>query len=184
MIAYSKRRLHLAVMAASVATPMTSDAVRLGTDGHGQALIYPLYTARSTTSGNAYVTAVSVINPTASAKAVKVRFLEGKAGAEVLDFNLFLSQYDVWTAGIIAAGPGAGIFTLDNSCTTPRVSNSSASPTMFRNGTYVGDGYADTLDRTYEGYLEILEMGAIVSGMSLSKVRAFGAGFFVFSDFL
>lgn len=167
MIAYSKRRLHLAVMAASVATPMTSDAVRLGTDGHGQALIYPLYTARSTTSGNAYVTAVSVINPTASAKAVKVRFLEGKAGAEVLDFNLFLSQYDVWTAGIIAAGPGAGIFTLDNSCTTPRVSNSSASPTMFRNGTYVGDGYADTLDRTYEGYLEILEMGAIVSGSTL-----------------
>jgi len=28
-----------------------------------------------------------------------------------------------------------------------------------------------------------LAMGAIVSGMSLSKVRAFGAGFFVFSDF-
>jgi transketolase len=28
-----------------------------------------------------------------------------------------------------------------------------------------------------------LAMGAIVSGMSLSKIRAFGAGFFVFSDF-
>ena len=142
----------------------TASAVRVNADGHGQALIYPLYTARATASGNAYVTALSVVNPSASAKALKVRFLEGKAGADVLDFNLFLSQYDVWTAGIIAAGAGAGIFTLDNSCTTPRISNSSATPTLFRNTSYVGDVYGDSLDRTYEGYLEILEMGTIIGG--------------------
>ena len=77
----------------------------------GQALVYPYFTARSTASGNAYMTALSVVNTTASAKAVKVRFLEGKNSREVLDFNLFLSQYDVWTAGIVAAGAGAGLFT-------------------------------------------------------------------------
>ena len=147
----------------------SAQAVHINSDGLlGQALIYPYYTARSTASGNAYVTALSVVNTTASAKAVKVRFLEGKNSREVLDFNLFLSQYDVWTAGIVAAGAGAGLFTLDNSCTTPKVSNSSSSPTLFRNGAYAGiDAGGDSLDRTYEGYFELLEMGAIAGGSSL-----------------
>jgi hypothetical protein len=146
----------------------SAQAVHINNDGLGQALVYPYYTARSTASGNAYVTALSVVNTTASAKAVKVRFLEGKNSREVLDFNLFLSQYDVWTAGIVAAGAGAGVFTLDNSCTTPKVSNSSSSPTLFRNGAYAGiDAGGDGLDRTYEGYFEILEMGSIVGGTAL-----------------
>ena len=89
--------LSLGAVAANVCSSPAS-AVRLSPDGHGQALIYPFYTARSLASGNAYVTALSVVNTTASAKAVKVRFLEGKNSREVLDFNLFLSQYDVWTA--------------------------------------------------------------------------------------
>jgi transketolase len=37
--------------------------------------------------------------------------------------------------------------------------------------------------RNFHFGIRELAMGAIVSGMSLSKVRAFGAGFFVFSDF-
>ena len=145
----------------------SAQAVHINQDGLGQALVYPYFTARSTASGNAYITALSVVNTTASAKAVKVRFLEGKNSKEVLDFNLFLSQYDVWTAGIVAAGAGAGVFTADNSCTTPKVSNSATNPTKFRNGAYAGDGGGDGLDRTYEGYFEILEMGAIVGGSSL-----------------
>ena len=43
---------------------------------------------------------MSVVNTTASTKAVKVRFREGKNSAEVLDFNVFLSPFDVWTASI------------------------------------------------------------------------------------
>ena len=43
---------------------------------------------------------MSVVNTTASMKAVKVRFREGKNSAEVLDFNVFLSPFDVWTASI------------------------------------------------------------------------------------
>ena len=50
---------------------------------------------------------LSVVNSTASAKAVKVRFLEGKDSREVLDFNLYLSHNDVWTAGIIPTADGA-----------------------------------------------------------------------------
>jgi len=145
----------------------SAQAVHINQDGLGQALVYPYYTVRNSPSGNAYVTALSVVNTTASAKAVKVRFLEGKNSREVLDFNLFLSQYDVWTAGIVQAGVGAGVFTTDNSCTTPAVSRSGSTPTLFRNGAYVGDNGGDTLDRTNEGYFEILEMGTILGGSSL-----------------
>ena len=169
MTIFTKRLLHVSVVAATASTPLVCEAVRIGADGHGQALIYPLYTARATASGNAYVTALSIVNATASAKAVKVRFLEGKNGADVLDFNLYLSQYDVWTAGVIAAGDGAGLFTIDNSCTSPRVSNSAATPTLFRNVAYVGDLGGDSLDRTYEGYLEVLEMGSIVSSSAMER---------------
>ena len=156
----------LKLVVAAVATtvlgfPVSSSGVRVNPDGHGQALIYPYYTARSVVPGNAYVTALAVTNMTASAKAVKVRFLEGRAGAEVLDFNLFLSAYDVWTAGIVGAGAGAGIFTLDNSCTSPPISRNASNVTLFRNEAYTGDSVGDTLDRTYEGYIEMLEMGAI-----------------------
>jgi hypothetical protein len=144
--------------------------VHINQDGLGQALVYPYYTVRSTASGNAYVTLLTVVNTTASAKAVKVRFLEGKNSQEVLDFNLFLSQYDVWTAGIIAAGTGAGIFTADKSCTTPSLrSRTAANPERFRNGAYINDGGGDGLDRTNEGYFEILEMGSIASGSDLEE---------------
>jgi hypothetical protein len=146
----------------------SAQAVHINQDGLGQALVYPYFTARSTASGNAYVTALSVVNTTASAKAVKVRFLEGKNSQEVLDFNLFLSQYDVWTAGIVAAGPGAGVFTKDHSCVSPgTLSHDATNPTKFRNGAYLGDTGGDSLDRTYEGYFEILEMGTIVGGSTL-----------------
>ena len=159
-----------ALIAAGLAVSAASHAVRINPDGHGQALIYPYYTARSSEPGHSFVTALTVINTSKNAKALKVRFVEGKGGAEVQDFNLFLSAYDVWTAGVIASpsAQGAALFTLDNSCTTPRISNSSANPNAFRNGAYSGiDAFGDSLDRTYEGYLEILEMGTIASGSGL-----------------
>lgn len=157
-----RRPALVALTAAGTLCCSIAHAVRVNPDGHGQTLIYPYYTARATASGNAYVTALAVVNTTASPKAVRVRFLEGAAGAAVADFNLFLSAYDVWTAGVVPAGPGAGVFTLDNSCTTPRVSRDASSPTKFFNSAYAGrDPLGDGLDRTYEGYFEILEMGTI-----------------------
>ena len=68
----------------------------------GQVLLYPYYTTRADSAGNAYATLLSVINDNASTKAVPVRFLEGRNSREVLDFNLYLSLYDAWTANIFA----------------------------------------------------------------------------------
>src|SRR6476619_1231679 len=91
-----------------------AQAVNLNPDGLGQVLIYPYYTTRDA-SGGTFNSLLSVVNSTASVKAVKVRFLEGKNSREVLDFNLFLSPKDAWTTEIIPLGGGAGIVTGDKS---------------------------------------------------------------------
>jgi hypothetical protein len=132
-----------------------AQAVNLNPDGLGQVLIYPYYTTRAAGAGNVYNSLLSVVNSTASVKAVKVRFLEGKNSREVLDFNLFLSPKDVWTAGIVPMGAGAGIITQDNSCTLPAIP---AAGKAFVNFAYTADGAGSGLDRTTEGYVEIIEM--------------------------
>ncbi|MEO8753815.1 MAG: hypothetical protein ABI624_14185, partial [Casimicrobiaceae bacterium] len=90
----------------------------------------------------------------------------------VLDFNLYLSAKDVWTAAIIPTTDGAGIFTADKSCTNPVVSSSSASPTLFVNFAFSGsndDKAGTSLDRTREGYVEIIEMGNVI-GSTLTAI--------------
>ena len=161
MILKYRSSLTLALLAAGILAGDSAYAVRVNPDGHGQALIYPYYTARSTISGNAFVAALTVTNITGSPKAVKVRILEAKAGAEVFGFNLFLDAYDVWTGGVVPSGAQAGLFTQDYSCTSPAISRSSLNPARFSNAAYVGDLIDDSLDRTYEGYIEVLEMGVI-----------------------
>jgi hypothetical protein len=146
----------------------------------GQVLVYPYYTVQSAGT-NSWNTYLSVVNTTSIAKAVKVRVLEGKTSAEVLDFNLFLSPNDVWTAAIIpsdttATSPGR-IITLDTSCTRPAI-QSGGEP--FRNYQYNVAGSADALpgtglERTREGYVEMLEMGTL-SGATAAAVTHNSAG--------
>src|SRR4051812_31004922 len=76
------RLLAVMSMALGASAPISTYAVRVNADAHGQALIYPYYTARSTAAGNGYATALSIMNSTGGAKVVRVRFIEGKIGAE------------------------------------------------------------------------------------------------------
>ena len=160
-----------------------AQAVSVNANGLGQALIYPYYTVRSVPTGvtaapdAAYNSLLSVVNSTASAKAVKVRFLEGRNSREVLDFNLYLSAKDVWTTAVIPTTDGAGIFTADKSCTNPVVSSSSASPTVFVNYAYSGsndDKAGTSLDRTREGYVEIIEMGNVIGATATAVTHVNG----------
>jgi len=149
-IAYTAVLASLGVVAGS------AQAAFLSEDGTGQVLLYPYYTVQ-----NGYDTYVSVVNTTSSAKAVKVRFIEGKASQEVLDFNLYLSAYDVWAGAVTpSTSGGARLVVTDTSCTAPIISGS----VDFRNAQYTGindDPYEDDLSRTREGYIEIIEMGAL-----------------------
>ncbi|HET6633004.1 MAG TPA: hypothetical protein VFG73_09905 [Rhodanobacteraceae bacterium] len=144
----------------------SSSAVELNPDGTGQVLIYPYYTARA-----GQQTLISVVNSTDTPQAVKVRFLEGYASKEVLDFNLFLSAYDVWTGTVFKlsdagiAGDGAAVGTRDNSCTVPNFSASNSVAGMlyqpFSNQVYTEndpDLGPQGTDRTNEGYVELIDM--------------------------
>jgi hypothetical protein len=180
MNTFKKKSLYAAV--ASIGTlgfAGAVQAVNVNSDGLGQVLIYPYYTTQSVgtaPSTAAYNSLLSVVNSTASAKAVKVRFIEGKNSREVLDFNLFLSMNDVWTAAIIQFGAGAGVYTLDHSCTVPLVSSSATAPTPFVNFAYAGDGGGDGLDRTKEGYVEIIEMGVVTGTTAAGVTHTGGTG--------
>jgi hypothetical protein len=164
MNTFKKKSLYLAVAGVSALGAGSASAVTLNADGLGSVLLYPYYTVRETSAGNAYNSLLSVVNSTASAKAVKVRFLEGKNSREVLDFNLYLSGHDVWVTAVIPTANAAGIVTPDNSCTDPAVSQNENAPNEFVNFAYVGsadDPANDDLDRTREGYVEIIEMGTL-----------------------
>lgn len=155
-----------------------SNAVNLNPDGLGQVLIYPYYTVNADNS-----TLLSVVNTTNLGKVVKVRFLEGRNSREVLDFNLYLSPFDVWTAAIFsltADGP-ANLVTSDRSCTVPQIQAAGvvSLPTLpdgrryveFRNFAYIppsGDSGPNDLLRTREGYVEMIEMGTVAPNTQLA----------------
>ncbi len=170
MNTFKKKSLNAALAGLTVVGAVgAAQAVNVNPDGLGQALIYPYYTTRADKAGNTYSTLINVVNSTQTTKAVKVRFIEGKNSKEVLDFNLFLSPFDVWSANIVpnTATGGAGIVTDDQSCTLPKIPSAAtaAAPTRkakdFVNYAYTGsaaDGADSSLDRTREGYVEIIEM--------------------------
>jgi len=94
-----------------------ANAVNVNPDGLGQVLLFPYYTARG---GND--TLISITNTTERGKAVKIRFIEALNSREVLDFNIYMSPFDVWTAAVTAtADGGAKMVTTDNTCTVPYI---------------------------------------------------------------
>lgn len=159
-----KKLLSLAVLA-GLAT--TANAVNLSEDGTGEVLLFPYFTAR-----NDLMTSVTLVNTMDTYKAVKVRFYEGRNSWEVLDFNLYLSPYDVWNGAIVDAGDGvAKIVTGDNSCTVPALTGDNAlASTSFidaygandpgRNQPKHADGVSSK-SRTFEGHFDVIEMGEI-----------------------
>ncbi|MGJ8662776.1 MAG: hypothetical protein ACSHWU_03950 [Marinicella sp.] len=137
------------------------DAVSLSSKGHGEVLIYPYYTVNNNMN-----TVYSVVNTTDQAKAVKIRFLEGEAGMEVLEFNVYLSAFDVWT-GVL----GSTTSTLAGHVGEPSVmhitSDTSCAPFLNKSGQefvpYVieTDAPNNSLQRVTDGHIEVLEMGVV-----------------------
>jgi len=146
-----------------------SNAVNLNPDGLGQVLLYPYYSARG---GND--TLISIVNTTDNAKSVKVRFLEALNSREVLDFNLYMSEFDVWVAAITGNSAGGGSLIIpDSSCTVPYFfgQGTFADETQrfgsvdFVDFAYTGpndDSGPQGIERTASGYIEVIEMGTLV----------------------
>jgi hypothetical protein len=146
----------LAGLAGAAGIAGTAQAVNLNPDGLGQVLVYPYYTVRG---GN--LTTLSVVNTSEDAKAVKVRFLEGQNSVEVLDFNLYMSAYDVWVAAIVDAGGTPTLIIEDTTCTVPYLYGDFGGTQAFL--TYgLNDGGSEDIDRAAEGHFEMIEMGTLV----------------------
>lgn len=168
-----KNKLTTAVIAglAGVAgVASVGNAVHVNPEGTGQVLIYPYYSVN-----NGLDTTYSVVNTTNETKAVKVRFLESAHSREVLDFNVYLSPYDVWVGALTAkvatstgapghAGEQSGQhLRADNSC-APFVKNSEEfRPYEIDKDVAPGVDYTD-MQRSRVGHFEVLEMGVVDAG--------------------
>lgn len=160
-----------------------TNAVEVNSDGMGQVLLYPYFTTNADQQ-----TMLSVVNTADVAKVVKVRFLEGENSREVLDFNLWLSPYDVWT-GVIAslndmaaidssvtASDGSALISSDTSCSpftmnTPDGTFNGKPFFEFRNFAYSGshdDTGSTSVARGNEGHFEIISMADLVDTTSSS----------------
>lgn len=158
-------------LATALGATASAHAVNVNPEGLGQVLLYSLYTTEAGKD-----TSVSVTNTTDDYKAVKVRFVEAMNSAEVLDFNLYLSPRDQWSATIVKNENGAELVTSDTSCTAPLLTNGSDT-NKFKNFAYAafttgvngkplptpiaGDGGWQELARTRVGHLEMIEMGTV-----------------------
>jgi hypothetical protein len=161
-------KLHsLLIITAAVGSFMSQPAAaaNLSVDGTGQVLLYPYFTVEK-----GQQTAISIVNTSEAGKAIKVRFLEGYNGRQVFGFNLYLAPFDVWVGSVLAgsavaasgSAPPAAIRTDDSSCTVPAISAQSVN---FQIDQFTGvnnDSGPDTQARTREGYIEVIEMGAVL----------------------
>ncbi len=135
-----------------------SNAVNVNPDGLGQVLLYPYYSARGEND-----TLISIVNTTERGKAVKIRFIEAMNSREVLDFNIYMSPFDVWTAAVTADGDGAKMTTNDTTCTAPYIFGDFGGEQEFLEFAYAGDGGPQDIERTASGYIEVIEMGTMVA---------------------
>jgi len=141
---------------------LPAKAVRLDPNGLGQALIFPYYTARSTLDGP-WNTLFSVVNNDSRAKVLKVRFREGVLGRLVWEANVYLGPNDMWTGAVVPGQDGAAhLVSADASCIDPPHAGTDAG--AFSNASFARDSNAagTGVDRTLEGYAEVIEMGTLI----------------------
>ncbi len=172
----NKKLITAAVLAGLTSSASAID-LYVNNDNLGQVLLYPYYT---TANGN--TTDIVVVNTTDQVKALKVRYTEGANSWEVLDFNLYLSPYDVWAGGVSMRKDGTApfVYTGDSSCTVPKIlgyADAHADPAQLNKqtlrttnittnaGVEQGIAAADLEPgiRIQEGYIEIIEMGEVVN---------------------
>ena len=155
----------LAGLAAAAGIVGSAQAVNINPDGLGQVLIYPYYTVNG---GNQ--TILSVVNTSEDAKAVKVRFTEGQNTREVLDFNLYMSAYDVWTAALYDDAGTPTLVTGDTTCSVPYIYGNGGSQAFLPYA--LTDGGSEDISRTAEGQFEMIEMGTLVDDAMGSATAA------------
>ena len=131
--------------------------LRISDAGVGHNLLVPYFNAQNNNMSVFHVVNTDTVN----GKAVKVRFRSASNSDDILDFQLFLSPGDVWTAAVTQGSDGiAQITTADNSCTVPAIAKNV--PQKFvtdRLNPSLIPG--DKANQTREGYVELFNMADI-----------------------
>jgi hypothetical protein len=153
-------KILLAILTFGAAISSASARMALSTDGTGQVLHYPYYSVQG-----GFDTYISIVNHSSEAKAVRVRFLESKNGRATLQFNLFLSIFDVWTGAVTfdRLNGTAKLVTRDTSCTAPPipVEGVNFSTKNFIDRDAAGAEIDASPARTTQGFVEVIEMGVV-----------------------
>ena len=145
------------------AQSVSATELRLAESGTGHILLVPYFNAQ-----NKNMSVFHVVNTdTSNGKAVKVRFRGAANSDDILDFQVFLSPGDVWTAAVSAGKDGVSeLVTYDNSCTLPAIKK--GEPVRFITGRLNGSmSDLDKANNTREGYVEMFNMADIKSGSAL-----------------
>jgi hypothetical protein len=163
---------------ASVATTAgvaAATVLEVAPGGIGHSLITPYYTVQG---GNMTVLSIVNTDPT-NGKAVKVRFRGGSNSDDVLDFQVFMSPNDHWSAAISknAVTGYAMLTTADRTCTVPPIPAAGQTFTAGRLPAYATA--TDLANMTAEGYVEIFNMAdipvnAVTTGLFQSILHAAG----------
>ncbi len=148
--------------------------VALNEGGIGNYLFTPYFTTQRDNN-----TLVSIVNTdNVNGKIVKVRFRGAANSEDLLDFQVFLSPSDVWTASLAQGSDGRTVITTpDSSCTLPSIGAASTAERTFKTSrlvaTYptplgpVATTPAQANAQTREGYIEYLNMADVVPGSPL-----------------
>ena len=160
MKTFGKTRLSLAVGAALMASSV--GAVNISSDGIGEVAISPYYTVR-----DGWQTLINLTNTSDVPVVVKVRIHEAWNSRDVLDFNVALSAFDVWSARLVesADNTGAELDVSDtDTCTIPQAIDGLPLSTLGVGGLDDRGNSNDDLgpqdaDRLREGYIEFIVMG-------------------------
>jgi len=150
---FKKTKIAAVTAAVLGMSSLTAQAVSLNDAGsQGQVLVFPYYNVNGS-----FLTSFNITNTTGETKAVKIRYRTSKLSNDVLDFNLYMSPYDVFTMTLRKVQDGGidkvNLTTQDKTCTHPTIP---ASGVVFRD-VYASAAPADLL----EGYLEVIEMGVV-----------------------
>lgn len=158
-----------------------AEAVRRSPDHQGEVLIVPYYSVRAGRN-----TLLEIANLRAQAKAVKVRVRESHFGKLLHQFNLYLAPNDRWTATLFEHEGRMVIGTSDRSCTVPDLIGNASAPRLGQlaywpasDQSFTGantDVAGTDLSRTFEGLIEVFEMGEVLPGSSGSAEALAFAG--------
>ena len=148
----------------------TAAALAVTAGGVGHALVVPYFNAQNGNMTVLHITNTDQVN----GKVAKVRFRSASNSDDLLDFQVFLSPGDVWTAAVTADANGlAQITTADNTCTVPALTTES-----FNNSTSRLPGYLTEAQRTAltrEGYVEVFNVADITALKAYDAAGALAA---------